>query len=85
VLLICLQLKAFALGATLVLCFSIGLAVTMVSVGAIAAVGVRHASQRWSGFDALAQRAPYLSGGLILLVGAYTGYLGWSALAVSGT
>jgi len=85
VLLICLQLKEFALGATLVLCFSIGLAVTMVSVGAIAALGVRHASQRWSGFDTLAQRAPYLSGGLILLVGAYTGYLGWSALAVSGT
>ena len=70
VLLLCLQLKQVALGATLVLCFSIGLAVTMVSVGVLAALGVRHAEKRFSGaFAAFARRAPYASGLLITLVG----------------
>ncbi|MDE2364590.1 MAG: nickel/cobalt efflux transporter RcnA, partial [Hyphomicrobiales bacterium] len=58
ILLLCLQIKQFALGAALVFCFSIGLAITMVSVGAAAALSVRHASARWSGFDAVARRAP---------------------------
>lgn len=80
VLLLCLQLKQFALGAALVLCFSIGLAVTMVSVGAAAALSVRHISRRWDGFDAIARRAPYLSATLIIAVGLYTGWLGWSQL-----
>lgn len=70
VLLLCLQLKQVALGATLVLCFSIGLAVTMVSVGVVAALGVRHAEKRFSGaFTAFARRAPYASGALITVVG----------------
>ncbi|WP_201160710.1 nickel/cobalt efflux transporter, partial [Klebsiella grimontii] len=38
VLLICLQLKKFSLGATLVLGFSVGLALTLVASGAIAAL-----------------------------------------------
>jgi nickel/cobalt exporter len=70
VLLLCLQLKQVALGATLVLCFSIGLAVTMVSVGVAAALGVRHAEKRFSSaFAAFARRAPYASGVLITIVG----------------
>jgi nickel/cobalt exporter len=70
VLLLCLQLKQVALGATLVLCFSIGLAVTMVSVGVAAAIGMRHAERRFSGaFATFARRAPYASGALITLVG----------------
>jgi len=82
VLLLCLQLKEITLGASLVLCFSIGLALTLVLSGTVAALGVRHASQRWSGsFDKFARRAPFLSGGLILLVGLYVGYHGWAALA----
>ena len=81
ILLLCLQLKQFTLGATLVICFSIGLAVTMVSVGATAALSVKHVSKRWSGFGELAHRAPYLSGALIIAVGLYTGYLGWTQLA----
>ena len=44
VLLICLQLKHFALGATLVFSFSIGLALTLVASGAIAALSLKHAS-----------------------------------------
>lgn len=81
VLLLCLQLKQFTLGATLVLCFSVGLAITMVSVGAAAALSARHISSRWSGFSALAHRAPYLSAALIAGVGLYTAVLGWSQLA----
>lgn len=80
ILLICLQLKQFTLGAALVICFSIGLAVTMVSVGAAAALSVQHISKRWSGFGEVARRAPYLSGALIIAVGLYTGYLGWTQL-----
>jgi nickel/cobalt transporter (NicO) family protein len=80
VLLLCLQLKKFTLGAALVLCFSIGLAITMVSVGAAAALSVQHASKRWSGFGEVASRAPYLSSILIILVGLYTGYLGVAGL-----
>lgn len=80
VLLLCLQLKKIALGATLVLSFSIGLALTMVASGALAALSVKHVSKRWSGLGAFARKAPYLSGGLIALVGLYVGYLGWRAL-----
>ncbi len=80
VLLLCLQLKEFTLGAVLVLCFSIGLAVTMVTVGAAAALSLQHVSNRWSGFGELARRAPYLSSALIIAVGLYTGYLGWGSL-----
>jgi nickel/cobalt exporter len=83
VLLLCLQLKKFALGATLVLCFSVGLALTMVSSGAIAALGVRHAAGRFSGFGELARKAPYFSGALILLVGCYVGYQGLHALKLT--
>ena len=81
VLLLCLQLKKFALGATLVACFSIGLAVTMVAVGAAAALSVKHVSSRWSGFETFARRAPYVSSLLIITVGLYTGYLGFNSLA----
>jgi nickel/cobalt exporter len=81
VLLLCLQLKKIALGAALVVCFSIGLALTMVATGSVAALGVRHASRHFSGFGELARRAPYVSGTLILLVGLYVGYQGLHALA----
>lgn len=80
VLLLCLQMKQLALGATLVLCFGVGLAFTMVSFGAVAALGVRHAAQRFRAFGELARRAPYFSGALILLVGCYIGYQGLRAL-----
>lgn len=81
VLLLCLQLKQIALGATLVLCFSIGLALTMVASGALAALSVKHVSKRWSGFGAFAAKAPYVSGALIVLVGLYVGYQGLQGLS----
>lgn len=71
VLLLCIQLKEVALGAVLVLSFSIGLALMLVAVGAIAALSVRHAIGRSRWFATLADRAPYLSGGIIILVGLY--------------
>lgn len=80
VLLLCLQLKEVALGATLVLSFSIGLALTMVASGTLAALSVKHVSKRWSGFGELARKAPYVSGALIMLVGLYVGYQGWLGL-----
>ena len=80
VLLLCLQLKKIALGATLVLCFSIGLAMTMVMSGVLAALSVKHLSKKWGGFGNFARKAPYFSGGLILLVGLYVGYQGAHAL-----
>ncbi len=81
VLLLCLQVGKIGLGAALVLCFSIGLALTMVLVGVAAALGVRHVSTRWKGLEALAARAPYLSSAIVSLVGIYTIYIGASALA----
>ena len=77
VLLLCLQLKEFTLGAVLVLCFSIGLAITLVTVGAVAALSVRHVTQRAPWFSAIARRAPYLSSVLIIAVGIYVGAHGW--------
>ncbi len=81
VLLLCLQLKRFTLGASLVLCFSIGLAVTMVAAGVVAALGVKHASRRFAGFSTFARRAPYASSALIIAVGLYLGYQGVQGLA----
>lgn len=80
VLLLCIQIKQISLGVVLVLCFSVGLALTMVSAGVIAALSVKHVASRWSGFGALARRAPYASAALIVLVGMYTGWLGWHSL-----
>jgi nickel/cobalt exporter len=77
VLLLCLQLKAFALGAVLVLCFSIGLALTMVTSGVVAALSVKHVSKRFSGFGEIVRKAPYVSGAVILLIGLYLGVNGW--------
>ncbi len=80
VLLLCLQLKKIALGMTIVMCFSLGLALTMVASGTLAALSVKHVSKRWSGFGEFARKAPYLSGTLILLIGLYIAYRGCHAL-----
>lgn len=80
VLLLCLHLKQFSLGVVLVLCFSIGLALTMVTAGVAAALSVRHIQTRWTGFGVFARRAPYASGILIIVVGIYMGAQGIMAL-----
>ncbi|KTB71156.1 heavy metal transporter [Pseudomonas viridiflava ICMP 13104] len=80
VLLLCLQVKQVTLGAAMVLCFSIGLAITLVTVGAAAAIGARKASNRFPWLNAAARRAPYFSGVLIICVGVYVGIHGWNGL-----
>ena len=81
VLLLCLQTGRFLLGVALVFCFSIGLALTLVTVGAAAAFGAQHAAKRVPWFGALATTAPYLSSVLILVLGVYVGYEGITTLA----
>jgi nickel/cobalt exporter len=71
VLLLCLQLKHLPLGALLVLCFSIGLALTMVTTGIIAAMSVRYAGKKFSGFGDIVRRAPYVASLIIVCMGVY--------------
>ncbi|SQB42596.1 nickel/cobalt efflux protein RcnA [Citrobacter koseri] len=61
----------------MVLCFSIGLALTLVAVGVGAAISVQQAAKRWNGFNTLARKAPYFSSILIGLVGLYMGMHGY--------
>ncbi|HSI11365.1 MAG TPA: nickel/cobalt efflux transporter [Chthoniobacter sp.] len=81
VLIVCLQVKQFTLGFALVAAFSFGLALTMVSVGAIAAWSVGHAEKRFSGFGDLMRKAPYLSCALLMVLASYMFWQGWHGLA----
>lgn len=81
VLLLCLQVKEVALGGALVLCFSIGLALTLVAVGSAAAIGARQASNRWPWLGTVARRAPYLSSVVMIAVGVYMGLHAWVGLS----
>ena len=74
VLVLCLQVNQIWLGVALVLCFSIGLAITPIAAGMNAAIGMHHFSHRWPGFGELAQRVPYLSGILMIRLGLYVGW-----------
>ena len=77
VLVLCLQVGQFWLGVALVLCFSAGLAITLIASGTIAALGIRQVSRRWSNIGEFARRAPYLSGIVMICVGIYVGWQGW--------
>ena len=76
VLLICLQSRAFTLGFGMVAGFSLGLAITLISVGVLAAWGARKASEGWSGFAGWAERLPYLSAALVGLIGVIVTFRG---------
>jgi len=80
VLMLCLQLKRLALGATLVVAFSVGLALTMVASGVLAALSLRHVERRWTGFGEAIRKAPYISGLVILGVGLYVALSAWQHL-----
>jgi len=80
VLLLCLQLKKVTLGATLVLCFSVGLALTLVLSGVLAALSLKQLQKRRSGFGAVAGYAPYFSAALMTAVGLYMMWHGYSGL-----
>ena len=84
VLLVCVQLKAFALGIAMVAAFSVGLALTLVAIGAGVAWGAGKATKRWSGFERLAQRLPYLSAGIVALIGLVMTAAGVNATGLVG-
>ena len=69
VLLVCLQLKKVTLGFALVLGFSVGLAITLVTAGCIAAISIKHASKKFKGFGEFARKVPYVSSTLLILIG----------------
>lgn len=82
VLLICIQLKAFALGVAMVAAFSIGVGLTLVAIGLAVVWGAGKLSKKWAGFDRAAQRLPYLSAGLVLIVGLIMTAAGLNATGV---
>lgn len=81
VFLLCLHLGKVTLGLTLVGAFSLGLAGTLVAVGVVAALGLRYAASRSTGFDGLMMAAPWLSAALIALIGLLILSSGFSHLA----
>ncbi len=80
VLIVCLQVKQFTLGFALVAAFSLGLAMTMVTVGVIAAWTAGHAEKKFRGFGNLMRKAPYLSFVLLLVLASYMAWHGWRGL-----
>ena len=80
VLVLCLQVKKLTLGFALVAAFSLGLALTLVSVGVIAAWSVKRIENSSSRFADLARNAPYLSSGLLILLGSFLAARGLSHL-----
>jgi nickel/cobalt exporter len=82
VLLVSLQMREFALGMTLVVAFSLGLAATLMGVGLIAAWGARRAGSRFRWLDRHAAALPVLSAVVILFVGAVVVAQGLRALAL---
>jgi nickel/cobalt exporter len=77
IVLVCLQLKRFALGIAMVLAFSVGLAITLVAAGALAAWSLRHAEKRFSGLGSIARKLPYLSSAILVVMGIFIGIQGW--------
>jgi nickel/cobalt transporter (NicO) family protein len=78
VLLLCLQLKKFVLGVLLVLCFSIGLAATLMASGVVAAWGTTHLRKHMTSvrFQNFARVAPYLSSVVVVVLGVYVAFSG---------
>ncbi len=81
ILLVCLQLKKATLGFAIVGAFSFGLALTMVTVGAVAAWSVQHAQRKFSGFGDAMRRAPYVSCVLLTALAIFMAWQGWQGIA----
>jgi nickel/cobalt exporter len=84
ILMLCLHLKRFTLGAVMVASFSLGLAISLVSVGVVAAWGARQVGKRFGNgrFSDLARKMPYFSSGLMALVAVLMGVQALMQLAV---
>ena len=83
VLLVCVQLKQFALGVAMVAAFSLGLAVALVAIGVAASWASRKALRRWPWFDRAAQKLPYFSAAIVTVLGlvmtAFGAHAAWLA------
>jgi len=82
VLLICIQLKAFALGVAMVAAFSLGVGITLIAIGLAVVWGASKLSSAWPGFDRAAQRLPYLSAEIVFLGGIVMTAAGLNAAGV---
>ena len=60
--------------------FGVGLALTLVASGALAAWSLQHVAKRWDGFGNFSAKAPYLSEAVMALVGVNLGYHGLHTL-----
>jgi len=69
VLLVCIQIRQFTLGVAMVAAFSAGLAVTLVVIGMAASWASKKAVTTWPWLDRIAGRLPYLSAGIVMIVG----------------
>ena len=85
IMMICLHLKQYSLGAVMVASFSLGLAISLVSVGVIAAWGARHVGKRLGNgrFGDLARKMPYFSSALMGLVGVLMAIQAWLQIAAA--
>jgi len=85
ILMICLHLKRFSLGAVMVASFSLGLAISLVSVGVIAAWGAQQVGKRFDKgrLSDLARKMPYFSSGLMALVATLMGFQALSQIAAN--
>jgi len=83
ILMICLHLKQFTLGAVMVASFSLGLAISLVSVGVIAAWGAQEVGKRLGSgkFSGLARKMPYFSSALMALIAVLMGTQAWMQIA----
>jgi nickel/cobalt exporter len=79
VLLICIQIKAFALGVAMVAAFSLGIGLTLIAIGLAVVWGAGKLTKTWPGFERAAQKLPHLSAGLVLIVGSIMTVAGLNA------
>src|SRR4051795_13690280 len=84
VLLVCIQIKAFALGVAMVAAFSMGLALTLVVIGLSVAWGSSKLAASWPGFERWSARLPYLSAGFVLAMGLALAAAGLNATGLLG-
>jgi len=85
ILMICLHLKRFSLGAVMVASFSLGLAISLVSIGVIAAWGAQQVGKRLDKgrLSDLARKMPYFSSGLMALVASLMVFQALSQIAAN--
>jgi len=79
ILIVCLQVKQFSLGFGIVAAFSLGLALTMISVGVLASWGFKKLAEKSGWFSQVAARAPYVSSYLLIALGLA---FAWRGLAM---